>query len=140
MTSALALLISSAIFSLCLVTVTVLLLLDRRKDREATTSLTAAFLTEISETRKQQQLSLDEVFTGLLTATPHEYATVRQTKVAEAAQRQYLASVEYAETQKAQEASDREREAAEQVAIREQYEQEQEDLDAVVGSVYGGVA
>lgn len=140
MTSTLALVLLSAISSGALVTVSVLMIRDRRRDRELLATLAASFLTETSETRKQQQQSLDEVFTGLLTATPHEYATMRQAKVAEAGQRAYLASVEYAESQKAQAASDRQREEAEQVAIREQYEQEQEDLDAVVGSVYGGVA
>jgi multidrug efflux pump subunit AcrA (membrane-fusion protein) len=140
MDSSTALVTLSVISSLCLVAVTVLTVLDRRKSEATQAELTERFLTEISETRQQQQQSLDEVFTGLLTTTPGEYAQIRAAKIQEAAQRAHLASVEYAETQKAQSEEDRERERLDQVAIRQQFEQEQEELDAVVSSVYGGAA
>lgn len=147
MTSETALLVSSLSFwvLLCLLVLSLLWFLRKqetaaKEERAAERKLTEKFLQEIATTREMQQRSLDQVFTGLITGNPQEYAAMRQAKLQEAAQLQWLASVEYAESQKTQHEAAEEAARAEGVAIAEQYEAEQEELDAIAGSVYGGVA
>jgi hypothetical protein len=149
------LLISSGIFSLSLLLLTAgtLWWMQRERSRERSTlamlqtenlqrmqESQTSFLREIAATRAQQQQSLDQVFTGLITGDPQEYAAMRASKIQEAAQLQWLSSVEYAETQKAQAEDQADQAAADRVAIQQQFEMEQEELDAINGSVYGGVA
>lgn len=144
MDSSATLLTSYAIFSgsflLLMAGVTWLLVWMVRTHRQEMKELSQSFLSEISTTRAQQQQSLDQVFTGLITGNPQEYAAMRQAKIQEAAQLQWLSTVEYAETQKARAEEDAERQRADAVAIQKQMEQEQEELDASIAAVYGGIA